>query len=77
MVKNKELIEETIRLRELKDDSPQEIATRNKASPLDKWNAFKPFNQKNYNNIFKNNIDGLKLKFRYTTLTINARHKSK
>ncbi len=77
MVKNKELIEETIRLRKLKDDSPQKIATRNKASPIDCWNCFNPFNKKNYNNIFNDNIDGLKLKFRYTTLTINARHKSK
>ena len=77
MIKNKTLIEDTITLRALKNDSPQKIATRNKSSPLDKWNTFKPFNQKNYTNIFNPNIDGLKLKFRYTTLIINARHKPK
>lgn len=77
MNKNRKLIDEVIRLRNEKEDPIQEFATRNKDSPLNFWDNFKPFKTKEfYLNLFTN-IDGVKLKFKHTTLTVNGRHKNK
>ena len=77
MLKNKPFIDKTIQLMKQDNDHVQEFATRNKASPLEVWSEFKPYSEKAFNNIYQLKIDGVKLKFRYTTLTINGRHKSK
>lgn len=77
MNKNRKLIEEVIEMRKKDQDQVQEFATRNKDSPLEFWDKFKPFTTKEfYLNLFTN-IDGVKLKFKNTTLTVNGRHKSK
>ena len=77
MNKNRPLIEKVIEMRNKKQDPVTEFATRNKDSPLDVWDKFKPFTKKEfYLNLFTN-IDGVKLKFRHTELTVNGRHKSK
>lgn len=77
MIKNKTLIDEVICQRNKKNDPVKEFAVRNKASPLDVWCKFKPFTKESFNQIYKSNIDGVKLKFRFTTLVVNGRHKSK
>ena len=74
---NKELIERTIELRKKFNDDPvKEFATRNKDSPINEWNKFQKFTKKEFKKIYTSEIDGVKLKFRYTTLIINGRHKS-
>lgn len=77
MIKNKPFIDKVIAGRKMKNDPVTEFATRNKASPLNIWCNFKPFTEQSFKNIFNLNIDGVKLKFKFTTLTINGRHKSK
>lgn len=77
MIKNKALIDSVINKRNDKKDPVQEFSTRNKDSPLDEWNFFKPFNEKEFNLNLFTNIDGVKLKFKHTTLLINGRHKNK
>lgn len=77
MIKNKPLIDAVINGRKMKQDPVQEFAVRNKASPLDVWCKFKPYTEEAFNQIFNLNIDGVKLKFRFTTLTVNGRHKNK
>ena len=76
MLINKKLIEETINLREQKNDFVREFATRNKISPINQWNEFEPYTENDFQKIYDNEIDGVKLKFKYTTLTINGRHRS-
>jgi hypothetical protein len=58
-------------------DPVQEFAIRNKDSPLNIWECFQPFNEKELNLLNFTNIDGVKLKFKHTTLTVNGRHKNK
>lgn len=77
MIKNKLFIDEVIKLRNEMKDTVQEIATRNKASPLNTWNEFQPYNAKELNLLYFTNIDGVKLKLKHTTLTVNGRHKNK
>jgi len=76
MLVNKKLIEETIALREQKNDFVKEFATRNKISPINEWNEFELYTKENFQKVYNNQIDGVKLKFKYTTLTINGRHRS-
>lgn len=75
MLKNQQLIESVIQGRNDKQDPVKEFATRNKASPLNVWCKFELFTKESFLKIYNTNIDGLKLKFRYVTLTINGRHK--
>jgi len=77
MIKNKPLIDEVIKLRNEMKDPAQEFAVRNKASPLNVWDDFQPFNIKELNLLNFTNIDGVKLKFKHTTLTVNGRYKNK
>lgn len=77
MIKNKPFIEEIITNRTKNHDPPREIATRNKASPLEVWSDFKPFTEQLFLNIFNQNIDGVKIRFRYVTVNFNGRHKNK
>jgi hypothetical protein len=77
MIKNKPFIDSVIQGRNEKNDPPQEVATRNKASPIAVWCKFIPFSNESFNNIFKLPIDGVKIKFRYVTVIFNGRHKSK
>ena len=76
MIKNKILIEETIELMKKENDPVQSFATRNKDSPKNIWSKFIPFSRKEFNKIYNSNIDGLKLRFKFTTLFINGRHKN-
>ena len=73
---NKTYVEKVIKHRTEMKDPVKEYATRNKDSPLNVWCNFKPFIIDSFNNIFNTNIDGVKLKFKSTTLTINSRHKN-
>lgn len=75
MLKNQQLIEDVISDRNAKYDPVREFATRNKASPINIWSQFELFTGKAFLKIYNCNIDGLKLKFRFVTLTINGRHK--
>lgn len=77
MIKNKKLIIDTINKRKEMNDPVLKYATRNKASPLNSWTSFTTYSEEYFHNVFKLAIDGIKLKFRFTTLTINARHKNK
>ena len=76
MIINKPFIDEVITMRKEENDPVKKIAIRNKASPINVWGNFKPFTIKYYNSIYTNNIDGVKLRFKHVTLTINGRHKS-
>lgn len=76
MYKNKDLIDEVIKLRNEMNDQVTEFAVRNKASPLNDWNEFQPFNIKELHLLNFTDIDGVKLKFEHTTLTVNGRHKN-
>lgn len=77
MLVNKKLIEETITGREQKNDPVQEFSVRYKSSPIDDWNKFEPYTKSAFQKIYSEPVvDGVKLKFRYTTLTINGRHKN-
>lgn len=74
MIKNRNFVESIISKRNDKEDYITEFAVRNKDSPAYHWESFKPYREKEfYLNLFTN-IDGVKLKFRYVTLTINVRY---
>lgn len=77
MKQNQALIDSVIQKRMNKNDNVKEFATRNKASPLNKWNKFNPFTSESFSKSFNQNIDGIKLKFKYTTIVFNGRHKNK
>jgi hypothetical protein len=74
MIKSKPFIEKVINLRKQKKDPVLKIAIRNKASPVEGWSNFIPYSDEVFFRIFNLNIDGIKLKFRYTTLVLNGRH---
>jgi hypothetical protein len=74
---NEPFILKVIQLRKKQNDNPKQFATRNKASPINKWSNFEPFSEEAFQKVFNNKFDGLKLKFNYVTLLINGRHKSK
>lgn len=77
MLVNKKFIEETIELRMQKNDPVKEFAIRYKSSPIKEWNEFEPYTETEFQKIYNQPvIDGVKLKFRYTTHTINGRHSS-
>ncbi|MDP8217635.1 MAG: hypothetical protein P9M03_02790 [Candidatus Theseobacter exili] len=76
MKKNKPFIEETIKLRLKANDPVKEFATRNKTSPIDVWNNFQKYTKRAFKIIYRLPIDGVKLKFRYVTLTFNGRHRN-
>lgn len=76
MNKNRQLVEDTINLRLKKKDPVKEFAIRNKASPIDTWSRFIPYTQEAIKPYYFLPIDGFKLKFKFTTLTINGRHKN-
>ena len=77
MLVNKKFIEETIALREQEDDFVKKFATRNKTSPIKQWNEFEPYTKETFKRIYQLPFDGVKLKFKYVTLTINGRHSNK
>lgn len=77
MIKNKPFIDEVLRLRKKANDNPTSFAVRNKASPLNNWEDFQPFILEKLNQLYFTQIDGIKLKFQFTTLLVNGRHKSK
>lgn len=74
MIINKPFIDEIIQKRNERQDPVQKFAVRNKASPINEWEEFQPFNLKEFNLIHFTNIDGVKLQFKYTLLTINGRY---
>ena len=75
MLINKKFIEETISLREQENDFVNEFAIRYNSSQIEEWNEFEPYTKTTFQKIYNQPlVDGVKLKFRYTTLTINARH---
>lgn len=75
MIINKPYIDRIIKLRKENDDPVLEFAVRNKDSPINTWDDLQPYNKKELNLLYFNNIDGVKLKFSNTTLIINGRHK--
>ena len=77
MIKTKEKIEKIIHLRASKFDILLDFAVRNKASPAENWCSFIYFDAHDFDNIYLLNIDGVKLRFRYTTLEICCRHNLK
>lgn len=78
MLVNRKLIEETIELRRSEKDPVREFAIRYKTSSIDEWSDFEQYTLKEFQKIYSEPIvDGVKLKFRYTTLTINGRHSNK
>lgn len=77
MVVNKKLIEETIALRMQSNDPVKEFAIRYKTSPIKEWKDFEPYTETAFQKIYNQSVvDGVKLKFKHTTLTINGRHRS-
>jgi hypothetical protein len=75
MLVNKKLIKKTIELRRQKNDTIKEFAIRYKTSPIKEWNKFEPYGDNEFQKIYKKPIvDGVKLKFKYTIVTINGRH---
>ncbi len=77
MLGNKKLIEETIAGREQKNDPVKEFSVRYKSSGINEWCEFEPYTKATFQKIYSPPvIDGVKLKFRYTTLTINGRHRN-
>lgn len=73
MLKNKTRIDEIL---EPHDPKSFEVSVRTISDIPSKFSAFIPYNEQAINLIYKSKIiDGIKIKFRYTTLTINARHK--
>lgn len=76
MIINKPFIDEIIYKRNKKNDPVRKFSVRNKASPINEWEEFQTFNLKEFNLKQFTNIDGVKLKFRHTTLLINGRHKN-
>jgi hypothetical protein len=77
MFVNKKLIEKTIVLREKKNDLVKDFAIRYKSSPIEEWNKLEPYIKTAFQKIYNQPVvDGVKLKIRHTTLTINGRHRS-
>lgn len=71
MIQNKERIDAII-----KDKSDFEVSVRSIASNQKQWSKFIPYDQQAIRLIYNSKIiDGVKFKFRYTTLIINARHR--
>ena len=77
MLVNKPFIDKVIKLRNQMKDPVTEFAIRNKDSPINTWGNLQTFNSKRLNLLYFTNIDGVKLKFKHTTLIVNGRHKSK
>ncbi len=78
MLANKELVTKTIALREKKNDFVREFSIRYKKSPIDEWSEFEKYTEKCFQKIYEIPIvDGVKMKFKYTTLVINGRHSNK
>jgi len=73
-MKDKKLIEKVILLREKNNDKISMYAIRNKASPYFCWSKFRKYSKESFDEIYFSQIDGLKLKFKNTILTINGRH---
>lgn len=77
MFVNKKLIEKTIVLREKKNDLVKDFAIRYKSSPIEEWNKLEPYIKTAFQKIYNQPVvDGVKLKIRHKTLTINGRHRS-
>lgn len=72
-MRNKAFIQRTIALRIKDNDILREYAIRNKASPIDDWSNFKRYKKESIEEVFKPSVDGVKLKFKHTTLVINGR----
>lgn len=75
MITNKPFIQEIIKLRKEKKDMVLKFSVRNKSSPVDRWSKFIQFDNQQLNQFIDLRIiDGIKLKFKYTTLVINSRY---
>lgn len=74
MIKNKPLIEQTIKIREEMNDPVLKFATRNKASPPEIFGRFNTYSKEAFKSIYFLSIDAVKLQFKYVTLIINGRH---
>ena len=71
MLKRKERIDGVIH-----DKKDFEVSVRTIASEPKEWSKFIPYNEAAIKLIYNTKIiDGVKFKFRYTTLIINARHR--
>lgn len=71
MIKNKDFIDALI---ENKVDF--QFAVRTIASEQEEFSKFKPYSKESEKLIYNSKlIDGVKLKFKHTTVTVNARHK--
>jgi hypothetical protein len=71
MIKNKDFIDALI-----KNKVDFQFAVRTIASEEKEYSKFKPYTKESEKLIYNSKlIDGVKLKFRHTTVTVNARHK--
>lgn len=71
MIKNKDFIDALI-----KNKINFKFAVRSIADPQEKFSKFVPYTKEAEKIIYNSNlIDGLKLKFKHTTVEVNARHK--
>ena len=77
MLKNKPLIDRVIARRLKKKDPLKRIAPRFKSSLLNDFEVSQPFSSKGFESLFTSNIDGVKLQFKYVTLTVNGRYTNK
>ena len=75
MLVNKKFIEKTIELRRKKNDLVKGFSIRYKTSLIKEWSEYEPYLEKDFQKIYDEPIvDGVKLKFKYTIVTINGRH---
>ena len=53
-----------------------QFSVRTIASALDEFSEFKPYNEESEKLLYNSKIiDGIKFRFKHTTISINARHK--
>lgn len=72
MLQNKKRIDEVIAEH---DPNSFTVSVRTIADISNNWSGFIPYNEAAIKLIYNSHfVDGVKIKFRYTTLTINARH---
>lgn len=75
MIPNKEFIDKTISLMESKDPV-QSFSTRAKTSST--WTELEPYSIEAFKRVYQQpTIDGVKLKFKNTTVILNGRHSNK
>ena len=71
MIKNKDFIDSLI-----KNKVDFQFSVRTIASKENEYSKFKPYTKESEKLIYNSKlIDGVKLKFKHTTVSVNARHK--